>query len=166
MPPLPAQVNSEGVYRYTTAKWFHRALASLACSGVRGAAVDVWVRIALAPPSPTTTHPNPPIAMGLPHDIIIQCALAVWVQHVGPSGWGVGVGMASEISVIGVPAALWSTLWSRSGAGLGTATLQRPRWILRSHVGAGWDLRDSQLSRLSGWRCRDRRRLQGRGSSL
>lgn len=46
----PAQVNSEGVYRYATAKWFHRALASLACSGVRGAAVDVWVRI--APPVP------------------------------------------------------------------------------------------------------------------
>ena len=44
MPPPAAQVNSEGVYRYATAKWFSQALASLVCSGVRGVAVDVWVR--------------------------------------------------------------------------------------------------------------------------
>ena len=37
------QINSDGVYRYAASEWFNRALAALACSGVRGVAIDVWV---------------------------------------------------------------------------------------------------------------------------
>ena len=31
------------MYRYAASEWFNRALAALACSGVRGVAIDVWV---------------------------------------------------------------------------------------------------------------------------
>ena len=37
------QINSDGMYRYAASEWFNRALAALACSGVRGVAIDVWV---------------------------------------------------------------------------------------------------------------------------
>ncbi len=40
---LLMQVNSDGMYRYAASEWFNRALAALACSGVRGVAIDVWV---------------------------------------------------------------------------------------------------------------------------
>lgn len=39
-----AQVTSSGNFRYANSKWFARALASLVCTGVRGVAIDVWVR--------------------------------------------------------------------------------------------------------------------------
>ena len=40
------QVTLDGFFRYAAAAWFHQALATLANSGVRGVAVDVWVRAA------------------------------------------------------------------------------------------------------------------------
>lgn len=41
---LPLQVNSDGVFRYASSKWFSAALQRLAATGIRGVAVDVWVR--------------------------------------------------------------------------------------------------------------------------
>ena len=37
------QVNSEGMFRYASSKWFTQALKTLVGSGVHGIAVDVWV---------------------------------------------------------------------------------------------------------------------------
>jgi len=37
-------VNSDGLFRYATASWFHSALRELKASGIYGVAVDVWVR--------------------------------------------------------------------------------------------------------------------------
>lgn len=37
-------VNADGVFRYASSRWFNQALRTLQASGIRGVAVDVWVR--------------------------------------------------------------------------------------------------------------------------
>jgi hypothetical protein len=37
-------VDGKGVFRYANATWFHQSLEQLQMSGIRGVAVDVWVR--------------------------------------------------------------------------------------------------------------------------
>ena len=37
-------MNADGVFRYASSKWFSAALQRLAATGIRGVAVDVWVR--------------------------------------------------------------------------------------------------------------------------
>lgn len=37
------QVNADGVFRYASSRWFLQSLQTLAATGIRGVAVDVWV---------------------------------------------------------------------------------------------------------------------------
>jgi hypothetical protein len=41
------QVNAKGVFRYAATQWFTKGLQFLSQSGVRGVAVDCWVRCLL-----------------------------------------------------------------------------------------------------------------------
>jgi hypothetical protein len=37
------QVNADGVFRYASSRWFLQSLQTLAATGIRGVAIDVWV---------------------------------------------------------------------------------------------------------------------------